>query len=125
MKYVVDSSGWLEYFSGSENAKNYSKAIEDTKNLIVPTISIHEVFKKVLKQKGENMAFTVTAHMKQGLVIDLDLDISLLAAKLGVQHKLPMADSLILATAKRHQATLLTQDSDFIGLDGVKFFGKK
>lgn len=121
---IVDSSGWLEYFADSGNAKNFAKAIENTKNLIVPTISIYEVFKKVLHEKNEESALQVVAHMKQGRVIAADIEIALFAAKLAHEIKLPMADSLILATARKYNATIWTQDEDFAGLDGVKFFKK-
>lgn len=121
---IVDSSAWLEFFCDSINAKNFTKVIEDTNNLLVPTIILYEVFKKTLQDYGENQALQIIAHMKQGRVIDIDLEISLLAAKLSAEIKLPMADSLILATAKKHQATIWTQDKDFEGLKEVKFFQK-
>lgn len=121
---IVDSSGWLEYFADSRNAKNFAKAIEDTKNFIVPTISIYEVFKKVLHEKNEELALRVIAHMKQGIVIEMDIEIALFAAKLAHEIKLPMADSLILATARKYNATIWTQDEDFAGLDGIKYFKK-
>ena len=124
MNTVVDSSGWLEYFADSKNAKNFAKAIENTAELIIPVISLYEVFKKILHAKGEHAALLAIAHMKQGKVIDLDMDIALLAAKLAEKNRLPMADSLILATAKRNNAIVLTQDSDFKGLEGVQYFSK-
>ena len=125
MKYVVDSSGWLEYFADSKNAAHFAQTIENPELLIVPSITIYEVFKKILKERNEHLALTVVAHMKQGRVIDLDLDLCLLAGKLARDHQLPMADSIILATAKRHRAIVLTQDSDFRGIEGVKYFAKK
>ena|ERR1044071_8713888 len=122
---VVDSSGWLEYFADGLNAKNFSEAIEDLDQLIVPIISVYEVFKKVIQQKDENSGLQAVALMKQGRVIELDESTALLAAKLSLQHKLPMADSLMLAAARSHQALLWTQDSDFKGLDGVKYFPRR
>jgi predicted nucleic acid-binding protein len=121
---VVDSSAWLEYFVGGKSASNFVKPIEDTKKLIVPSISILEVFKKVLSTRGEDDALQAVALMQQGRVVELSVSIALLAGKLGVLHKLPMADSIILATAKQWKATLWTLDSDFIGLEGVRFFKK-
>lgn len=122
---VVDSSGWLEYFTDGKNADFFKPALLKTSQLIVPTVSIFEVFKKVLKNKNEDLAFQAVAVMKQGNVIDLTLNISLEAAKLSVDLSLPMADSLILATARKHKATLWTQDSDFRGLSKIKYINKK
>lgn len=121
---IVDSSGWLEYFSDTINAQNYAEAIEDLENLIVPSITIYEVFKKVCQEANDNFAFQVVAHMKQGYVVDLDLTLAILASKLSLENKLPMADSIILATANTHKATIWTQDSDFEGLQNVRYFKK-
>lgn len=122
---IVDSSAWLEYFANTKNAKNFSKVIEESNSLLVPSIILYEVFKKIFSERGEDMALRIIAHMKQGKIIDLDLEIALWAAKLAREHKLPMADSIILATAKKHHATIWTQDSDFKELKGVNFFPKK
>jgi len=122
---LVDSSGWLEYFADGPNAQNFSKPIEAVTRLIVPTISIYEVFKRVLMQRGEDLALQAIAVMQQGLVIGLDVSVSLQAAKIGVQLKLPMADSIILATARSRAATVWTQDADFRNLEGVQYFPKK
>lgn len=121
---VVDSCGWLEYFADGKNAEYFATAIEDTEQLLVPSISIFEVFKRTLQQSGEDAALQVVAIMAQGTVIDLDLSIALSAAKLSVEHKMPMADSIILATAQQYQARVLTQDNDFEGLTGVEYFKK-
>lgn len=121
---IVDSSCWLEYLTNSKLANNYAKVIEHPKQLIVPSITLYEVFKKALQEKGESTALQIVAHMKQGKVIDLNLEISILAANLSIEYSLPMADSIILATARKHGATLYTQDADFKGLDGVKYFKK-
>lgn len=122
---IVDSSAWLEYFANTKNAKNFANAIEKPELLLVPSIILYEVFKKVLFEKNENEALLIIAHMKQGTVIDLDLEIALWAAKLAKKHKLPMADSIILAIAQKHKATIWTQDNDFKNIEGVKFFDKK
>jgi toxin FitB len=121
---VVDSSGWLEFFADGTNAAFFAKPIIDTERLIVPSISLLEVFKRVLLQRGENAALQAVAHMRQGSVVDLDADLALAAAHLGLSHKLPLADSVILATARRHGAVLWTQDADFEGIDGVRYVGK-
>lgn len=124
-KNVVDSSGWLEYFADAQNANFFAKAIENIDDLIVPSISILEVFKHVLRHRSEKEAFTSIECMLQGTVIDLDIELSLNAAKLGVQHKIPLADSIILATGLAHHATIWSQDNDFEGLPNVKYIKKK
>ncbi len=121
---VVDSCGWLEYFADGANADKFAAAIEDTQHLIVPAISIFEVFKRVLQQRGEDAALQAAAIMSQGQVIDLDMSLALTAAKLSAEHKMLMADSIILATARQYQAVVLTQDNDFEGIAGVEYFKK-
>lgn len=122
---VVDSSGWLEYFADSENADFFAEAIEDLENLVVPTISLLEVFKKILQIKDETAALQAAAHMQLGQVVDLTMPIALSAATLSVKLKIPMAESLILATARAFQATLWTQDEDFEGIAGVQYRAKR
>ena len=125
---VVDSSAWLEYFADGPNAEFFAPAIEDISNLIVPTISIFEVFKRVLQQRDESDALQAAALMQQGRVVNLDVSVALQAAKLSHDFKLPLADSLILATAQAYNATfnatLWTQDADFDGLPGVQYKSK-
>jgi len=121
---VVDSSGWLEYFAGGPQAGVFAKAIEDPSTLIVPTVSLYEVFKRVLQQRGDDDALRAVAIMEQGRVVELTSTIALAAADLSVKHQLPMADSVILATARRGGAILWTLDADFDGLEGVRFFQK-
>ena len=121
---VVDSSGWLEYLAAAPNADFFAGAIEATSELLVPTISLYEVFKRVLQQRDEGDALQAVALMQQGRVVDLSAPLSLSAAHLSVQHRLPMADSIMLATARVHEATLWTQDADFEGLPGVRFKAK-
>jgi len=122
---VVDSSTWLEYFADGPNADAFSQAVEAVDHLIVPTICLYEVFKIVLRQRGESAAFSAIALMRQGRVIPLTERIALLAADLSLQTRLPMADSVILATARVHGAHIWTQDPDFDGLDDVTFMAKK
>ena len=121
---VVDSSGWLEYFADGPNADFFAPPIEDTINLIVPSISIYEVFKRVLIQRGEVEAIEKAALMAQGRVIDLDQTIAISAAVNSFDHKIPMADSIIYSTARQFDATLWTQDVDLAGLEGVKYAAK-
>ncbi len=122
---LVDSSGWLEFFADGPNASFFAAPLKKVDELIVPTISIYEVFKSVLGQRDESAGLQAVALMKQGEVIDLTFDISLKAAKLGLDHKIPMADSIILATGRLYQATIWTQDIDFKGLKDVKFIHTK
>lgn len=118
---VVDSSGWLEYFANGRNAGFFAPAVEDTSRLLVPTLSLFEVFKRILQQRGEPSALQAVALMHQGRVVDLDATLALAAARLSTQERLPLADSVMLATARAFSATLWTQDSDFEGEDGVRF----
>jgi predicted nucleic acid-binding protein len=118
---VVDSSGWLEYFAEGKNAVFFAPAIEDPARLAVPTVSLLEVFKSILQQRGEPAALQAVTVMLQGRVVDLDAALSLAAARLSAQEGLPLADSVMLATARALGATLWTQDSDFEGHAGVRF----
>lgn len=121
---VVDSSGWLEYFTDGANAAVFAKPIQATANLIVPSISLYEVFKRVMSQRGEDVALEAAALMRQGRVVPLDDALALEAARLSIEHHLPLADSVIFATARAHRATLWTQDADFKDLQGVRYLSK-
>ncbi len=121
---VVDSSGWLEYFADGVNAGFFASAIEATAKLIVPSISVYEVFKRVLQQRNESDALQAVALMQQGQVVELSAALALSAARLSVENRLPMADSIMLATANAHRATLWTQDADFDQIKGVKYIQK-
>ena len=118
---VVDSSGWLEYFTDGSNADFFAPAILDTDKLVVPAISIYEVFKRILRDSAERDALSMIAIMSRGLVVPLDMELSLNAAKLSIELRMPMADSIILATARAYNAVLWTQDSDFRGVEGVEY----
>ncbi len=118
---VVDSSGWLEYLANSDRASLFASAIEDTGNLVVPVISIYEVFKKVLREQGEDAALQIASMMQAGRVVDLDLTLALEAAR----HPLPLADSIIYAVAMQHEATFWTQDEHFKDLPNVRYFPKQ
>ncbi|MGO9993385.1 MAG: type II toxin-antitoxin system VapC family toxin [Steroidobacteraceae bacterium] len=121
---VVDSSAWLEYFADGTNAAIFAKPIEATRSLIVPSLSLFEVFKRVTQQRSEDEALRAIAVMEQGNVIDLDRATALEAARLSLQYRIAMADSIMLATAHRHRAILWTQDADFDGLPGTKYYAK-
>lgn len=122
---VVDSSGWLEYFANHNNASFFAPVIEDTKQLIVPTICVYEVFKHLMGQRGEDVALVHVSDMYQGQLADLTAPISLQAAKLSIELQIAMADSIILATARGSNATLWTQDADFESIEGVEYIKKK
>ncbi|MDP6637123.1 MAG: type II toxin-antitoxin system VapC family toxin [Phycisphaerae bacterium] len=122
---IVDSSGWLEYFTGGANAKRFAEPLKNAGSLLVPVITIYEVFKVVLRECGENEALHAVAAMQKGEVCDLTASIALSASRISLQLKLPMADSIILATAQARDAMIWTQDSDFKGLPKVKHFSKK
>ena len=122
---VVDSSGWLEYLADGPNAGFFAGVLQDTDRLIVPTISVLEVFKRVLQQRGEDAALQAAAAMQQGELADLTLRVALESARLGHNLKLPLADSVMLATARLNQAVLWTQDADFKGLEGVRYVAKR
>jgi predicted nucleic acid-binding protein len=116
---LVDSSGWLEYFADGPNAPVFAKPLQDPADVLVPTICLYEVYKLVLRQRGPSAALQAVALMRQGRIVELDERIAILAAELSLKHKLPMADSVILATARAHDAHIWTQDADFAGIDGV------
>jgi predicted nucleic acid-binding protein len=122
---VVDSSAWLAYFAGEKNSDFFAEAIEDTELLIVPVICVYEVFKVILREKGEDDALQAISAMQQGAVVDLDSDLALEAAYLGHEEKLAFADSVIYAVAKRHAATVWTQDEHFFGKPNVRYKAKK
>ena len=121
---VVDSSGWLEYFGDGKNAGFFAAAIVDAKRLIVPSICVFEVFKRLLQQKGEDCALEAVTAMQQGTLVPLDSTLATYAAKISCVFKLPMADSIVWATAKNFDAMLWTQDVDFKNIPGVKYIAK-
>jgi toxin FitB len=122
----VDSSGWIEYFADGPNADFFEAAIEGADDLVVPSISIYEVFRRLLAEPdGEEAGLRVVAAMQRGAVVGLDAELALEAAKISQEMRLPMADSMILATARSCGATLWTQDSDFRGIEGVEYSEKR
>jgi len=122
---VVDSSAWLEYFANGPNASFFARPIEETDELVVPSLTVYEVFKRVLQQRDEGDALRAVAVMQQGSVVDLDVRLALSAARVSLDTRLPLADSVVLATARLHHATLWTQDADFEGLPGVRYRPRK
>ena|SRR3972149_1231443 len=121
---LVDSSGWLEYFIDDKNAEFFAPVIENTDELIVSVINLYEVYKKIASEKDYHSAIQAIALMQQPKVIDVTDSISILAARLNIKLKIPMADSIIYATARMYDAIVWTEDSDFKNLEGVKYFRK-
>lgn len=122
---VVDSSGWLEYFADGPNADFFAPAIEAISDLVVPTISVYEVFKRILQQRSESEALQAVAVMMRGRAVDLDVHLALSAAKISTLLRIPMADSTILATARAYGATTWTQDEHFAHIEGVQYIAKQ
>jgi toxin FitB len=118
---VVDSSAWLEYLGDGPNASAFAGAIERPSDLIVPVLTLFEVFKRTLQIADEATALEAFALMLQGRVIDLSAALALDAARLSSETGLAMADSIILATARAHDAVLWTQDAHFEGMGNVEF----
>ncbi len=121
---IVDSSGWLSYFAGDANANQFAPIIQTTDTLVVPTICMYEVFKRILAQRGEEAALQAVGIMSLGIRADLTQAIAINAAQISSTRKLAMADSIILATTRAHKAALWTQDADFEGIAGVKYIAK-
>ena len=119
---IVDSSGWLAYFADEPNAKLFAPPLHDPAKLVVPTIIMYEVFKVILRESTENEALQAMVAMQKGRVVELNSVLAMAASKLSLEHNLPMADSIILATAQKYQATIWTQDADFKDLSRVKYF---
>jgi len=121
---IIDSSFWLEYFAGTDVSNIVSDIVESTNELIIPTITLYEVFKKLLRERNEDDALLAIGHMKQGKVIDLTEDLLLSAARISKNYNLPMADSIIYATNLKYNCTLWTQDKHFSGLNSVNYYEK-
>jgi predicted nucleic acid-binding protein len=122
---IVDSSGWLEYLADGPNADFFAMPIIATANLVVPTLSLYEVFKRVLQQHGEDDALQAVALMQQGTTAELSASLALSAARISLNEKIPMADSIMLATARAYGAILWSQDSDFENIADVRYIPKK
>jgi predicted nucleic acid-binding protein len=122
---LVDSSAWLEYFADGPNADFFAPAIERTRDLLVPTIVVFEVYKRVLQQRHERAALEAVSVLQHGQLIELTASLAIAAARISHHEKLPMADSIILATARAQNATVWTQDSDFEEMDRVKYRAAK
>jgi len=123
--HILDSSAWLECLDDGPNTRHFGPILRKLPDLIIPAVVLTEVRKVALKQRSLEQAERITDTMCYGIIVPEDETISVLAADLFIRHKLPLADSIIYATALTHQATLWTQDDDFKGLPQVKYFPKK
>lgn len=122
MPVLLDSSCWIEYFLGSARGRGYLPPIQEPESLIVPTICLYEVLRRLSRQVGVSAASALVVEMRQGLIVELSEDLALAAVELGLRHRLPLADSIIYASALAHNAEVWTQDEDFDGLEHVRFF---
>ena len=122
---VVDSSGWLEYFADAPGADFFASAIENSAKLIVPVISIYEVYKRIYLQAGRDAALQATASMQMGAVVDMDSNLAMEAAEFSAINKVPMADSIIYVIARAHGAILWTQDEDLASFEHVRYQPKQ
>lgn len=122
---IVDSSGWLAYFADEPNAQHFLPPLSDPDSLVVPVITIYEVFKVVLRESSENEALQAVMAMQKGKVVDLSVPLAISASRLSLEHQIPMADSIILATAQEFKAIIWTQDSDFKNIGNVRYFPKE
>ena len=122
---VVDSSGWLELFTDGPQPDRFLAVLQAEEALVIPAISILDVFKWILREHSEAQAIQAVAVMQRGLVVDLDTQLAIAAAQLSHALRLPMSGSIILATARCHQARLYTMDADFQGLSDVELISKR
>ncbi len=121
----VDSSGWLEFFAGGPNAEVFAPAIRDTRHLVIPSLCVFEVFKRIAQQRAEQDALAAVGLMVQARIQDLDARLAISAARLSLDLKLALADSIVLATARLHRATLWTQDADFEAMPDVRYVARR
>lgn len=122
---VVDSSGWLEFFSDGPHAEEFATRLRNPATVLTPTIALYEVYKVAKRERSEEEAVRAVAMMKKTRIVDLTDEIALTAADLSLAHKLSMADSIMLAVARAYDAELATTDAGFAGIHGVMVFSKK
>lgn len=119
--FLVDSSGWIEFFTDGPLAKEYTRHLKDPVRIVTPTIVLYEVYKKIKRERTEEEALTAVSLMNRTSVVDLTESIALFAADLSIKHSLPMADAIVYATALEHNCRLVTSDAHFKKLDKVVF----
>lgn len=126
MNNIVDTSGWLEYFADGENSGVFAGVIlDETNKIIVPVIVIYEIFKKILIERDEDTALQTIVQLQKYQIENIDDSLSLQAARISCEHKIPMADSMIYAVALKYNAVLWTQDKHFKKFLNVKYIEKK
>jgi predicted nucleic acid-binding protein len=120
-RIIVDSSGWVEYLGAGPKADGFAVYLESQAVLLLPSIVVYEVHKKIYRERGKGLAdeFVSQAFGFGERLIPLTLELSLLASKASLEEHLPMADAIIYATARKHQAQLITSDTHFAQLPGV------
>ncbi|MCK9419833.1 MAG: type II toxin-antitoxin system VapC family toxin [Nitrospirae bacterium] len=121
---IVDSSGWIEYFTDGPLASTYARHLKDVSRLATPTIVLYEVYKKIKRERAEEDALSAASVMNRTTVVPLTESIALLAADLCLKHSLPMADAVVYATAVEKQCSLITSDGHFEDHIGVTFIRK-
>ena len=121
---VVDSSGWLEFLTDGPLADVYAGRLRKPDSVITPTIILYEVYKHAKRLRGEEGALDGVAAMQKTRIVPLNDELALIAADLSIEHKLPMADAIILATARLYEAEVVTSDADFEGVPGVTYIPK-
>lgn len=119
--HLIDSSGWIEFFTEGHRATGYSKYLKDLPEIITPTIVLYEVYKKIKKERTEEDALLAVSLMNRTLVIQLSESIALLAADVSLKYSLPMADAIVYATALEKNCKIITSDTHFKGLEWVVF----
>ena len=122
---VLDSSAWLEFFGEGKFAKEVTTLLRRPDDVLTPTIAVYEVYKWMKRQRSDEFAEGAVVSMKKTRIVDLTESLAILAAELSVEHRLPMADAFMLATARAHDADLVTTDSDFAGIARVTVFSKR
>ena len=122
---VVDSSGWIEFFTDGRLADDYASRLRKLSTIVTPVIVIYEVYKRLKRELSEDDAVTAVSAMQRSQVVAIDQEIALTAADLSLEHGLAMADALVLATARKFNAELVTSDRDFDGMTGVTYLPKR
>lgn len=121
MRFLIDSSGWIEFFTGGRLIDEYAEYIKDPSLIITPTIVLYEVYKKIKRERTEEEALTAVSLMNMTEVIPLNESLALFAADLSIKYSLPMADAIVYATALEAGCRVVTSDAHFSELEGVIF----
>lgn len=121
---VVDSSGWIEFFTDGPLADQYAARLRSLSSILVPVIVLYEVYKRLKRELSEDDALVAISAMQRAHVIPVTVEVALIAGDISLEHRLPMADALILATARLHRAELITSDVDFENIEGVSYLAK-